>query len=90
MSSKEGSEEVREDSDDESTMKKRVFDSNEEDSDEHETEAMGACLLHLLGFLSILYYCHPFFSFSLHIYLHNFLMQPLFILRVHSSDHRDS
>ena len=90
LSSYEGSGEVLKDFDDELTMKKRASDSNEEDSDEHETEAMGACLLHLLGFLSILYYCHPFFSFSLHIYLHNFLMQPLFILCVHSSDHRDS
>ena len=90
LSFEKGSKEVLEDSDDKPTMKKRVSNYDEEDSDDHETEAIGTCLLHLLGFLSIIYFCHPFFSFSLHIYLHNFLMQPLFILRVHSSDHRDS
>ncbi|KAL4654022.1 hypothetical protein ACB092_01G348000 [Castanea dentata] len=38
--SDEGSEEVLEDSDDEPTMKKRVSDSDEKDSGEHETKAM--------------------------------------------------
>lgn len=52
LSFDEGSEMVLEDFDDETTMKKRVSDSNNEDSDEYKTEAMGTYSLHLLGFLS--------------------------------------
>ena len=48
---------------------KKVSDSNEEDSDEHETEAMGTYPLHLLGFLSILYRCH-FFLLYIYIYIY--------------------
>ena len=49
--SDEGSEKVLEDSEDEPTIKKRVSNSDEEDSGEHETEAMGMYLMPLLGFL---------------------------------------
>ena len=65
LSFDEGFEEVFEDFDDEPTMKKRVSDSNEEDIGGHETEAMGMCSLHLLGFLShpLLFPCLLFFSF---------------------------
>ena len=89
LSFNEGSKEVLEDSDDEPTMKKRVSDSDKEDSGEHETEAIGTYSLHLLGFPS-----HSLFSpsllFFLCIYLHNFLTQSLIILHVHSSNHRYS
>lgn len=51
LSFKEGSEEVLEDFEDEPTMKKRVSNSDEEDGGEHETEAIGMCLLPLLGLL---------------------------------------
>ena len=90
LSSYEGSGEVLKDFDDELTMKKRASGSIEEDSDEHETEAMGTYPLHLLGFFPILYRCHFFFFFSSYIYLHNFIMQHLLILHVHSSNHKDT
>ena len=63
LSSDEGSKEVLKDSEDEPTMKKRVSDSNEEDSDKHKTEAMSMYLLPLLGLLfhPILYYRHLLF-----------------------------
>ena len=85
LSSDEGSEEVLEDSEDEPTMKKRVFDSDEEDSGEHKTEAMGTYILPLLGlfFRPILYCCH-------FLFLYNFLMQSLIILHVHSFNQRHS
>ena len=63
LSSDEGSEEVFEDSEDEPTMKKKVSNSNEKDSGEHETEAMGMCLLPLLGLLfSPIIYYYIFFN----------------------------
>ena len=49
--SSEGSKDVLEDLDDEPTMKKRVFDSEEEESAEHEAEFMGMCLFILLSSL---------------------------------------
>ena len=63
LSSNEGSKEVLEDSEDEPTMKKRVSDSDEEDSDKHKTESISMYLLPLLGLLfhPILYYCHLLF-----------------------------
>ena len=54
----EGSEDVLEDPDDEPTMKKRIFDSEEEENAEHEAKFMGMCLFILLSFLL------PPFSFS--------------------------
>ena len=55
----EGSEDVLKDPDDESTMKKRVSDSKEEENAEHEAEFMGMHLLILLSsllfFISTLY-----------------------------------
>ena len=56
--SSERSEDVIEDLDDKPTMKKRVSDSEEEESAEHEAESMGMCLFILLSFL------FPPFSFS--------------------------
>ena len=68
LSFNDGFEEVLEDHHDEPTMKKKVSNFEEEDNDEHETEAKDTYPLHLLGFLSILYCCHPFFSFSSYIF----------------------
>ena len=45
-------------------MKKRVYDSDEDDGSDHETEAMGIYLLPLLDLL-----------FSFFFFLGNFLMQ---------------
>lgn len=53
LSSDEGFEVVLEDSNDEPTMKKKVSDSDEEESGEHKIEAMGTYSLHVLGFLSL-------------------------------------
>ena len=47
LSSNEEFEEILKDSKDEPITKKRVSDSNEDDSGERETEAMGTCLLPL-------------------------------------------
>ena len=49
--SSEGSEDVLEDPDDEPTMKKKISDSDEEESANHEVEFMGMCLLILLSSL---------------------------------------
>ena len=51
LSSDEGSEEVFEDSKDDSITKKRVSNFDEDDSGKHETAAMGMCLLPLLDLL---------------------------------------
>ena len=82
----EGYEEVLEDSDDEPTVKKRIFDCNEEEGDEHKAETMGTYLSYLLSFS-----LHPLSlpSSSFYMYLRNLLMQSPFILYVFSSDHRD-
>ena len=70
--SSEGSEDVLEDPDDEPTMKKKVFDFDEEESANHEVEFMGMCLLILLSSLLpsffFFYYC-PFFSSPLYTYI---------------------
>ena len=66
----EGSEDVLEDPDDEPTIKKRVSDSNEEESADHEAKFMGMCLLILLSsflppfFLLLLPSLFFFFLFS--------------------------
>ena len=89
--SSEGSEDVFEDPVDEPTMKKRVSNSEEEESAEHEAEFMGMCLLILLSSLLPPF----FFSFSfINSYLYIYicvtpLMQSPFILHVYSSDCRD-
>ena len=75
--SSEGFEDVLEDPNDEPTMKKRVFDFEEEESAEHEAEFMGMCLFILLSFLLLpfffcylvfihMYLCHPFAAVSLY------------------------
>lgn len=67
LSSAEGSKEVLQDSEDESAMKKRVSDSDEEDSGKRKTEAIGTYLLSLLGLLfrPLLYYCRLFSLFCI-------------------------
>ena len=80
----ERSEDVLKDPDDESTMKKRVSDSKEEENAEHEAEFMG---MHLLILLSSLLFLYLLF---IHMYLcHPFLLRSPFILRVYSSDCKD-
>ena len=64
--SSEGSEEVLEDSDDEPTMKKRIFDSDEEEGDEHEAETMGTYFSH---FLSFPLHLSPLPSFSIFFFI---------------------
>ena len=71
--SSEGSEDVLEDPNDEPTMKKKVFDSDEEESANHEVEFMGMCLLILLSsllpFFFFFFYYFPFFSSPLYTYI---------------------
>ena len=55
--SSERFKEVLEDSDDEPTMKKRISNSDEEEGDDHEAEAMGTYLSYLLSFPFTLYHC---------------------------------
>ena len=62
--SSKGSKDVLEDPDDESTIKKRIFYSDEEESVDSETEFMGVPLSPLLFFTKFL---PPFFFFC---YLH--------------------
>ena len=77
--SSEGSEDVLEDPNDEPTMKKKVFDSDEEESANHEVEFMGMCLLILLSSLL------PFFFLLLLPFYYCPLMWSPFILHVYSS-----
>ena len=79
--SSEGYEEVLKDFDDEPTMKKRIPDSDEEGGD-HEVKDIGMYLLHLLSFSLHPRRCH-LLPFYFHVYLLDFLMQSLFIMRVH-------
>ena len=67
----EGSEEVLEDSEDESIMKKRVSNSDKDDGGERKTEAMGMCLLPLSDLLSSFFF---FFSFFFLTYWYNSLI----------------
>lgn len=60
LSSDEGSKEVLENSEDESVKKKMVSDSNEDDSGEHETEAMG---MYLFPLLDLLFFLIEFFFY---------------------------
>ena len=69
------SEEVLKDPDDKPTMKKKVFDSEDEEGAEHEAEFMGMCLFILLSSLlpyfcyllfMHIYLCHPFATISLY------------------------
>ena len=67
LSFDEGSDKVLEDSKDKPAMKKRIFYSNEDDDGEHETEAMGMCLLPLSDLLSLSFF---FFGYNSLIVLH--------------------
>ena len=86
------SEEVLEDSDDEPTMRKRVFDFDEEEKGgDHETktETIGTYLSYLLSFPFT--FCHCLFlPSSFYMYLPNLLLQSPFILYICCSDCRDS
>ena len=55
LSSDEGSEEVLEDFEDKPIIKKKISDSNEDDGDGREIEAMGMCLLPLSGLFSFFF-----------------------------------
>ena len=73
LSSNEGSNEVLDNSKDESIMKKMVSDFDEDDGGERETEAMGICLLPLSDLLSSFF---PFlFLFFFFFFFGNFLVQ---------------
>ena len=85
--SSERFKEVLEDSDDEPTMKKGISDSDEEEGDDHEAEAMDTYLSYLLSFPFTLYHC--LLPSPVYIYLYNILMQSPFILYVCSSYCRD-
>ena len=66
----EGSEKVLEDSNDESTMKKMISNSNEEEGDDHEAEAIDMYFLYLLSFPFIFYHCLLLSSpFYIYIYI---------------------
>ena len=67
LSSNEGFKEVLEDSDNKPTMKKRISDSDDEEGDEHETEAKGMYSLTLVSFFSSPFIVAIFFLF-LYIY----------------------
>ena len=82
----EESEEVLEDPDDKPTMKKKVFDSEDEEGAEHEAEFMGMCLLILLS--SLLPFFFVISSLCIYICVTPSLQSP-FILHVHSSDCKD-
>ena len=87
--SSEGSEDVFKGRNDEPTMKKKVFDSEEEESAEHKVEFMGMCLFILLSFL-----LPPFFFFFVISFLYicvyvTPLLRSPFIVHVHSSDCKD-
>ena len=71
--SAEGSEDVLEDPNDEPTVKKRVSDSEDKVSVEHEVEFIGMCLLIMLS--SLLPYLSFFFFF-----LFSFLFFYLFFI----------
>ena len=68
--SSKGSEDVLEDPDDEPALKKRISDSNEEESVPPETEFMGMCLSPFLfffffffaKFILSLFFCHLFLT----------------------------
>ena len=78
--SSKGSEEVLEDYDDESTMKKRISYSNKEEGGDHEAETMGMYLPCLLSF----FFFHPlslpssFFSF-IYIYIYIYMCVCVFV-----------
>ena len=77
--SSEGSKDIFEDPDDEPTMKKRISDSEEEESVEHEAEFMGMCLFILLSFLLPLFF---FFFCHLH-FIHMYLYHPFATVSLH-------
>ena len=72
-----GSKDVLEDPDYEPTMKKRVYDSEEEENAKHEVEFMGTHLLILLSSLFFLFFLFFFFFLSA-LYTYVFV-SPLFV-----------
>ena len=79
--SSEGSKDIFEDPDDEPTMKKRISDSEEEESVEHEAEFMGMCLFILLSFLLPLFFF--FFCFCHLLFIHMYLYHPFAAVSLH-------
>ena len=70
--SSEGFEDVFKGRNDEPTMKKKVLDSEEEESAEHKVKFMGMCLFILLSFL-----LPPFFFFFCYLlFIHMCLCHP--------------
>ena len=72
--SAEGSEDVLEDPNDEPTVKKRVSDSEDKVSVEHEVEFIGMCLLIMLS--SLLPYLSFFFFFLFYFFI--YFLSPLY------------
>ena len=86
----EGFEDVLEDPHDEPTMKKRVFDSEGEESAEHETKFMGMYVSPYLAKFPLFFFFFYIYLLFIHMYLcHLFLMWSPFILHVYSSNCRD-
>ena len=90
--SSEGSEDVLEDPDDELVLKKRIFDSDDEESVPPEVEFIGICLSPFLFFFfcqvhSSPFFCHlfltrmhlrlPFATISLYLYAYFCALQRL-------------
>ena len=71
--SSKGSEEVLEDYDDESTMKKRISYSNKEEGGDHEAETMGMYLPCLLSFFFFPPFIIAFFFLLLYIYIYIYM-----------------
>ena len=78
--SSEGSKDILKDPNDEPTMKKRIFDSEEEEIAEHEAEFMGMCLFILLSFLLPLFF---FFFFGHLLFIHMYLCHPFATVSLH-------
>ena len=78
--SAEGFEDVLEDPNDEPTAKKRVSDSKDEESVEHEVKFIGMCLLILLS--SLLLYL-SFFFFFLFSFFFLFFLFFIYLLFIH-------
>ena len=76
--SSEGSEEVLEDSDDESTMKKRISYSNKEEGGDHEAETMGMYLPCLLSFFFPPFII-AFFFLLIYIYIYIYVCVCVFV-----------
>ena len=84
--SSEESEDILEDPKDESVLKKRISDSDEEESTSPKTEFVGTCFFRFLSLLFIYLFLLSslllFFFFFLHMYLRCSLLRSPFYLYV--------